>query len=151
MGLSHRIADHVNFESGDPVLQSLLLAGFLSGFGFRNCQMFFSDCFRQVVYFDFAATGQYDCTFNFILEFADISRPMIAHECLDGILRECLNIASYFFRILPQKVRCQERNIRSNLAQGRHSEMDDVQPEEKILTETILFDFFLQVFIGRGN
>src|SRR5436309_12395331 len=124
IGLSHGIADHLNLQSGDPVLQSLLLAGLLSGFGFRDCQMFFSNRFRQVLYFDFTAAGQYYGPFHLVLEFTNVSRPMIGHQYFYGILRECLNIASEFFRILPEEVGCQQRNIRSNLAQGSHSDVN---------------------------
>src|SRR2546428_5867436 len=113
--------------------------------------MFFSNRFRQVLYVDFAAAGQYDGTLHLVLEFTNVARPMIGHQCLYGILRASLNFATEFFRIFPQEVGRQERNIRSNLAQGRHSYMNDVQAEKKILPETILFDLFLQVLIRRGN
>src|SRR5213593_1642702 len=149
--LRHGIADHLNLESGDPVFQSLLLAGFLSRVGFRDRQMFFSNRFRQILYFDFAPAGQYDGTLDLVFEFTNVSRPMIGHQCLYGILRESLNFSSDFFRIFPQEVGRQERNIRSNLAQGGHSYMNDVEAEKKILPETTLFDLFLQVLIGRGN
>ena len=41
-----------------------------------------------------------------------------------------------------------QRDIGPNLAQGRHMDMNDIQPEIQILPETVLPDFLFEVFVG---
>jgi hypothetical protein len=58
-------------------------------------------------------------------------------------------LAAVAFAVEAQEVLCQQGNVVAPLAQGRHPDIDDVEPIIEVLTEVPFLDLLLEVAIGR--
>ena len=85
-----------------------------------------------------------------ILELADIARPVIALEPLDGRRLEALRRQTLLLGDAEEMAH-EVGNVLEPLAQRRQPQRHDVQPVEQILAEQALVDLLLQVAIGGGD
>src|ERR1700680_1021572 len=88
--------------------------------------------------------------FNHVLQFTNVSRPIVAHYIDPKFARDARDWA-YRVVILSQEGRYEQRNVEPVVSQGRNGYLEDVQPIVKVLAEFSLFDGLLQITIGRGD
>src|SRR4029434_7857956 len=89
--------------------------------------------------------------FDAILQLADISRPVIAHEHIDGRRRDALDRLPMLTGIFFDKMVGQEQDVRLSLPQRRHEDRKDIETVIEVLAETA-FDYrALEVSIGGAD
>ena len=86
-----------------------------------------------------------------ILEFTDISRPVVVHQHLQCFGAEPVRRLHVFFAIFVREELDKPRNIFSSLAQRRELNVDDIEPVIQIFSEFAFVDQLFQVHIGRRN
>ena len=92
-----------------------------------------------------------DHTFDTIAEFADIARPVVSGECVQCLGCHTCDVRTVFRIEQVQVVFDQQRYVFAALAQGRHVDVQDVQPEIKVLAKITGIDHSLEVAVGGGN
>src|SRR5579863_1488146 len=95
--------------------------------------------------------GNNDRTLDHILQFSNISWPVIAHQCLHRFRRDAIDLTIVPLAELLNEVANQQRNIFSSLAQRRESNWKYVEPVVQIRPKVPLIDHHFQITIGGGN
>jgi hypothetical protein len=90
-------------------------------------------------------------TFNDILEFPHIPRPVVQHEEIQGIFGHPFQQFALFRCKILEKSIDQQGDILFPLPQGGHEEGNDVETVIEILTETALLHLTLQVLVRRRH
>ena len=88
---------------------------------------------------------------NYVLQLANIARPVIARELLNVLPRQSWADRMHAPRRLFQEARRQYRNVVWTVAQRRHSEWEHAQPKKEILAEAARLHFLLQIPVGRSD
>ena len=70
-----------------------------------------------------------------VLELADVARPVIAREHVDGRRRDPLDVLPVLDRVLREEVVGQQHDVRLPLAKRRREDREHVQPVEQVLAE----------------
>src|SRR5581483_5474982 len=97
------------------------------------------------------SAGEDHAAFNEVFEFADVARPVILHEGIHGFIG---NEADVFFlpgREATHEIMCEETDIVTAFAQGRHANREYTEAVEEIATELTIGDELVQVAIGGGD
>ena len=89
-----------------------------------------------------------DEPFQNIPELPDVTRPADLLQFLDGVSGNGLGAHSVLFTDDLIEIFCQHWNIFFSLIKGWNVNQDDADPVIKIFSETVFFNFFLDVFIG---
>ena len=92
-------------------------------------------------------TGSFQC----VLQFADISRPVVALQLLHVGQCQSRNRASQLSSEASQKVLCQQRNVFNSFSQWGQFHRKHAQSIVQILPEATRFGFVSQVSIGRRD
>ena len=88
---------------------------------------------------------------NEILQFADVTRPMMAFERFHHFLGDAVDRFVLSLGELSNEVSCQKRDIAVSFPQGRQVDGKDIQPVVKIGAKLLLLDHAPQVLIGRRD
>ena len=92
-----------------------------------------------------------DQALDHVLELADVARPRIVAERLEGVGLDALDQVAVGGGEARQEVLDQAGDVFLALAQRRHPEVDDVQAVVEVLAELALGDEVLQVAVGGGD
>src|SRR5258706_2200957 len=88
---------------------------------------------------------------DYIAQFADITRPGIAHQCLDGVVGDLTWTSpigrSQIFQEVPRK----QRNVFLTVAQRRDEKRNHIEPVKQIFAKITPRDFLVQIFVGRSD
>lgn len=98
-----------------------------------------------------AVLGGDGCAFHNVLEFADVSGPVV---CLEGhcvALFESGCIDSESFGGLLEKVCCENGDVFGSFAQGGRLNGEDAQAEVEVLSKAVFFCFRFQAAVGCGD
>ena len=93
-------------------------------------------------------TARHDETLDHVFELADVARPRIFGQGVEGIGIQGSRRLSTAVGETTHEVLDQRGNIRLSIPKWRHPEVDDVQPIVEILAEAALGDHVLEVPIG---
>jgi hypothetical protein len=88
-----------------------------------------------------------DRTFDHILQFSNISRPVIADQGLHRFRRDGVSPAAITPAEFLNELTDQQRNIFLSLAQRWHSDGKDIQPIIQIGPNVLVFDHCFQIAI----
>src|SRR5207237_2623841 len=94
--------------------------------------------------------GERDGLLDHVLELADVSRELVAHERLDHALAEARARAHFPAEFFEKKLG-EQRNVLSTILQRGELEARDVQPVVEVLAEALLGDGLEQVLIRRRD
>ena len=78
----------------------------------------------------FMFIGENNAPFDHVLQFADVTRPVVGHDGIDGSLRESGQLALVKPVKLIKKVRDQQRKILAPFAQRRHVNRENIEAKE---------------------
>ena len=86
-----------------------------------------------------------------VAQLADVARPAIALKAGRRARIEPLRPTAVFARELGHEMLGQQRDVAWPVAQRRHGDRDDVQPEVEVLAESRGADLGRQILVGRGQ
>ena len=95
--------------------------------------------------------GEDDCTLDRILELPNIARPIVAGQREHRVFSKAVDRLVVFICIQLQEVHGQKLHVVLALTKRRNSNIDDIQAIEKIFAKALLFDFLVQIFVGRSE
>src|ERR1700722_7122805 len=96
--------------------------------------------------------AQDHATLDYVLQFADVARPVVGLEKIQRSLFYMANPFSGSLGISFNQILHQERNVVLPLAQSRYTDGENVKPVEEILAERARRDSSLQVAVcGRKH
>src|SRR4029077_11710513 len=90
-------------------------------------------------------------TLDHVLQFADVSWPIVGLENVEGFLLDMTDCLSRPSRVSFHQVLDQQRNVIFPLAQRWNTDRKHIQPVAQILAECTGMHGRIQVPIGRGN
>ena len=85
---------------------------------------------------DDVALRHQDGALHGMIQLADVARPGVRQQRLDGALVEAGERLAVVLGMLPQEVRGQQRDVFAAVAQRRQADLDGVQAEQQVLAET---------------
>jgi Major Facilitator Superfamily len=97
--------------------------------------------------FAFAKNGR---ALERIAELADVPRPVVPEQRLPGVPREARRRTRERVPDVLQPRLAERGNVGGALTEGRHSDVEDLQPVEEVLAEVGAFDGLPQVAVGCG-
>ncbi len=106
---------------------------------------------REIGGFDVGAGSEDDSAFDHIFELSDVAGPSVLFEDLDGFFFEVQEGLSVFLGVFVEKVLSKQRDIVGAFAQRGDMDLDHVESVVEVFTETALFDFLAEVFVGCGD
>src|SRR6185436_18431791 len=106
-----------------------------------------ANLFRQVILTSGASARIERRVLDGVLELAHIARPIVLLEQLQCVLRQSCRARSRARGSL-ERVRRQQRDVFSSLAQRRNSECYHAEPVKKVFSESAILDFALEIPIG---
>src|ERR1700730_5757111 len=86
-----------------------------------------------------------------VVKLADVAWPLVVQQHLPRVWRETCGRAPRRSVEVLQECVGQKRDVAAALAQGRQSDIEDLQPIKQILPEAAVRDRPLQVTVARGN
>src|SRR5436190_2627678 len=106
---------------------------------------------RQIRDVDGVAAGHDDQALHRIAQLADVALPAVPLQRLDRRRRDALRadvvLAAEIVHVVPDE----ERDVVDALAQRRHVNRDDREPEIQVFAEATLLDFFLEILVRGGD
>ena len=97
-----------------------------------------------------ASTEHYPPLYN-VLQFTDISRPIIGDHVIHGFLRDREDLLAKSLAKALEEEKYQLGYVGAALAKRRHPKRKDVQAVKKIGTKSSSANVFLEISIGRGD
>ena len=88
---------------------------------------------------------------DFIFQFTDVSRPVVAEQGLFGIAAELELASPILCAVAFQEFLGQEHHVLTTLPERRHLDRHDLNTEIKIFAEFLFFDSFFEVHMGSRN
>src|SRR6185437_12171351 len=95
--------------------------------------------------------GEDDRSLDRVLQLADITRPIVSLQQVDGFRREAGNFFADLLRRMCSEAKGEQRNVVAALAQRRKANRDDAQPIVEILAEVAGRGVRREVAIRRRN
>src|SRR5262249_54685111 len=86
-----------------------------------------------------------------VLELSDIAWIPIARHALECVVAQAEVVAPEKLRVATHEVPSEEGNLFRSLAQGRHDDLDHVQPIVEVVAEASGRHGLLQVLVGGGQ
>ena len=105
----------------------------------------------DVLSVDGALFGDRTQALHQIFQLSYISRPVISHQGVRGILGEFLGRFPCFFGVEIQEMVQEEGNITPSLPQGRNLNGEYIESVEKILAKLCICDQPVKAFVGGGE
>src|SRR5205814_3420290 len=99
---------------------------------------------------DFLVAENY-VTLDQVLEFADISWPVILLQCGHQVGRKRPSPAVVFAVVILEKIGSKLFDVPTPLAEWRHVQVHHIDAVEKVLAKSASFDFFFQAAISRAH
>src|SRR5271167_1642803 len=99
----------------------------------------------------FCAWRQDNCSFDEILQFADVARPIVLSESLHGACGNRLDSSTRTANAIFDEKFDQRRNILAALAQRWHRDGKDVEPEIEIASKLFLRHHLFQIAVGCSH
>ena len=93
----------------------------------------------------------HDRALDRVAQLAHVARPGIGVEGLPRLGVEALELLAVLLGELAQEGHGEQGDVVAPLAQGRHVDVDDVEPVVEVLAEGSLADLLLEVAVGRGD
>ena len=121
------------------------------GGGFRNGQGAIRESVREILGKNEIGIADDDGALDGVLEFADISRPIVLGEAGTGGGRESTYFAIGARGVTRDEVVREQRDVFGMLAKCGHSDGDDVEAIEEVEAEFFVGDGFLKVPIRGGD
>src|SRR5712692_5225587 len=121
---------------------------------FRKLQAYAADDFlgadalREQVDGDALLRGKNDGALDDIFEFADVARPIVVHQELEGRGSEMAQGLGIFLAVAVEEMHQQRGNVFAAVAQLRQLQVNDVEAVVEIFAEAALADEGEQVDIG---
>ena len=98
-----------------------------------------------------AGPGEYHCTFDGVLQFPDVSGPVVVHQDPERVLVDGFHRLPVLAAEAGQEVVGQQRDVILPVAQRRHVQSDDLEAVVEVLSEPAFPDRQLQVHVGGGH
>src|SRR5690606_3238046 len=95
--------------------------------------------------------GQDHRTFDDVLEFADIARPGVIEDCLQGARSDAYQLPPMLLAQVVDETIQQQGQIVPAFAQRRYGHREDIQAVEQVAAKAPLLDRLGQILVGRGN
>ena len=108
------------------------------------------DLRREVFGLDQGSAGGDGCLFESVLEFANVARPVVAHEPRERLPRERFGREAPVGHLVEEMVD-QEWNVFQALAQRGNFDRDDVEAVEEVLAEAACYHGVGENDVGRGD
>src|SRR5580704_16757262 len=100
---------------------------------------------------DYVFTAQDDIALDQVLEFADVSWPMIFVQHGHEVEREGAGAAVVFAVVIFEEVVNERLDVATALAEWRHAQIDHVDAVVQILTEGSILNFDVQLAVGGAD
>src|SRR5262249_24902694 len=97
------------------------------------------------------ALAQNDAAFNDVLQFANVSRPVVCFEQGQRSLVDMVDLFAGFVRVPSNEVLKEQRYIRRSLSERWQRDRKDVEPIEKIFAKCSQGNGGTQIAIRRSN
>ena len=106
---------------------------------------------RQMLDRDEPALTQ-DCrTLECIVQFANVARPLVAHQHLQRVWRQASRRASRRSAEVLQECVGQREDVATALAQRRNVDIEHTEPVKQVLSKASFRDGPLEIAVARGN
>src|SRR5262249_5681291 len=102
------------------------------------------------VYAEGFAVAQNNGSLDYILQFANVARPIVALEQVVCFLADIFNLFTSFLRIALHEILDQQRDVIGSLLERWELDKGYVDPAEKVLAKRASRYGFVQSAIGRG-
>src|ERR1017187_3955015 len=102
-------------------------------------------------YFERASLGQDDGPLEYILQFADVARPVIVRECIQNRGRNQIDVATHALRMFLDKVAREQRYVFTALSQWWNLQGENMQPVVEIGAEFAFLHHCFKVTVGGGD
>jgi len=100
---------------------------------------------------DIAVIAQHDRSFDVVLQFPDIARPVVVHKLCGCGRRDAVDFLSMLSAVFLNEMVGQEHDVGPAFSQWRHDDRKDIEPIVEILAEFSLPDGYRQVLVRCGN
>ena len=98
-----------------------------------------------------AVDGEDHGTLHAVFQLADIARPVIGGQHVDGGCRDTPHLLAVLTAVLLEEMISQKHHVRLPLPQGGDEDGKDIQSIEEILSKGAICNRLLQVDVGRGD
>ena len=106
---------------------------------------------RQVVAQDELAVAEDDRALHGVAQLADVPRPLVAAEDLQGQGVHPRHVLARLGVELVHEVLHQDGDVLAPVAQGRQGDLEDVEAEEEVLPEALGLDLRLELAVRRAE
>src|SRR5690606_20440412 len=106
---------------------------------------------REIFAAELLSVAEEDGALHHVLELADVARPAVGREQIDGVLLDARDALLQPRVELPEEVLDEERDVPGALAERGQADGHDVEAVEEVLAERALSDELLEIAVGRGD
>src|SRR5215475_743008 len=100
---------------------------------------------------DLFSVCEYNSALDGVLQFADVSGPVITCESEHRFFSEAFDGFVVFVRVELEEMHREKRNVFFALVERRNTDIDDIQSIKQIFAEPLLLDFFVKIFVRRNE
>ena len=97
------------------------------------------------------AVADDDRALDGVLELADVPRPVICHEHVDGRRRDALDVLAVRERCLLEEMIREQQQVRFPLAERRKKNREHIEAVVQVFAEAAVANRRLDVLVRRGN
>ncbi len=100
---------------------------------------------------DYHLVAEYGCPLDGVFKLANVSRPVITYQHVNGFTAYAADILVEFFIVLFKKVVSKKHDVGFSFSKGGNKEGKHVQPVVQVFPEFFSGNFFFQVLMCGGD